>query len=196
MNGADSYGRSASRKTEIHITMKLIKRIYEGITKKPAPYYFDYSLLTVIAKPIRKWATNVVAANCPSNCIRIFIYRLCGFKIGKHTFIGMRSYLDDMCYDLITIGNNVTISYGVYFACHGHGQRHYPITIGDNAYIGMRASIISKNPQDPEGGVHIGKGAVIGACSLINKNVPDGATAVGVPCRILEKEDCQSKFKA
>lgn len=64
----------------------------------------------------------------------------------------MLSYLDDMCYDLMTIGDNVTISYGVYFACHGHGQRHYPITIGDNAYIGMRASIISKKSQDPEGG--------------------------------------------
>lgn len=65
MNRADPYNRSASRKAEIHITMKLIKRIYEKITKKPAPYYFDYSLLTVIAKPIRKWATNVVAANLP-----------------------------------------------------------------------------------------------------------------------------------
>ena len=49
--------------------MRLLKIAYEKSTGKPAPYYFDYSLLTIIAKPIRKWITNVVAANCPFNCI-------------------------------------------------------------------------------------------------------------------------------
>lgn len=132
--------------------MRLLKKIYEKKMGKPAPYYFDYSLLTIIAKPIRKWMTNVVAANCPFNSIRILIYRLCGFKIGKGTFIGMRCYLDDMCYDLMKIGNNVTISYGVYFACHGRNQEHLPIVVEDNAYIGMRASIITKNSQNSAGG--------------------------------------------
>lgn len=50
-----------------------------------------------------------------------------------------------MCYELIEIGDNVVISYGVYFACHGKNQGHFPIVIEDNAYIGMRASIITKH---------------------------------------------------
>ena len=91
--------------------------------------------------------------------------------------------------DLLTIGNNVTISYGVYFACHGKGQAHLPIVINDGAYIGMRTSIISKNKNKSQNGVSIGKGAVIGACSLVNTDVPDGAKAVGTPIRILEKRD-------
>ena len=33
--------------------------------------------------------------------------------------IGMHCYMDDMYYDLMTIGNHVTISYGAYFAFHG-----------------------------------------------------------------------------
>ena len=37
-------------------------------------------------------------------------------------------------------------------------------------------------------GIVVGKNAVVGACALVNKNVPEGATAVGVPCRIIEKE--------
>jgi acetyltransferase-like isoleucine patch superfamily enzyme len=98
----------------------------------------------------------------------------------------MRCYLDDLCYDLLKIGNNVIISYGVFFACHGRNQGHSPITIEDGAYIGMRASIISKTPTND--GVIIGKKAVVGACSLVNKNVPDGATAVGVPCRIVKEQ--------
>lgn len=163
--------------------MRLLKYAYEKIYQRRAPYYYDYSLLTIVKKPIRKWVTNVVAANCPFNCIRILLYRICGFKIGKHTFIGMRCYLDDMCYDLMTMGDNVTVSYGVYFACHGKWQGHYPICIKDGAYIGMRANIVARQE------IEIGKEAVVGACTLVNKSVPAGMTAVGIPCRIIESKD-------
>lgn len=98
----------------------------------------------------------------------------------------MRCYLDDMCYDLMEIGNHVTISYGVYFACHGRNQGHYPIVIEDNAYIGMRAAIISKKGLNSDG-VRIGNHAIVGACSLVNRDVPANSIAVGVPCRIIKK---------
>ena len=137
--------------------MNILKVIYEKKKGKSAPYYFNYSVFTIIGKPIRKWMTNVIASNCPFNCIRILLYRLCGFKIGKGVFIGMHCYLDDMCHELLTIGNDVTISYGVYFACHGRHQKHMPINIEDGAYIGMRASVISKNSDNTETGVTIGK---------------------------------------
>ncbi len=99
----------------------------------------------------------------------------------------MRCYLDDMCHELLTIGSHVTISYGVYFAYHGRGQSHLPITIEDRAYIGMRASIISKTKEGT--GVIIGRGAIVGACALVNQSIPPGKTAVGIPCRILDKTD-------
>lgn len=170
--------------------MKFIKRIYERVTKKRAPYYFNYSILTIIGKPIRKFVAQVLAPNCPFNIIRIFLYRLCGFKIGKHVFIGMKCYLDDMCYDLLEIGNNVTVSYGVYFACHGKGQDHLPIVIEDGAYIGMRACVISKSKSSDElGGVRIKRKAIVGACTLVNKDIPEGATAIGIPCRIINVSD-------
>ena len=168
--------------------MKLLKFAYEKIKGQPAPYYYNYSMLTVIKKPIRKWVAQRLAPNCVFNNIRILLYRLCGFKIGKHVFIGMKCYLDDMCYDFLSIGDNVIISYGVYFACHGRNQGHYPIRVEDKAYIGMRANIISKNVDGTENGVCIGEGAVVGACALVNRNVPPGATAVGIPCRIIESK--------
>ncbi len=167
--------------------MKLLKFAYEKVKGKPAPYYYDYSLLKIVGKPIRKWLTNTVASNCPFNCVRIILYKICGFKIGKHVFIGMHCYLDDMCYDLMSIGNDVIISYGVYFACHGRNQGHYPIQIKDRAYIGMRASIISKNIDGSENGVLIGEDSVVGACALVNRDIPRGATAVGIPCRVIAK---------
>jgi len=38
-------------------------------------------------------------------------------------------------------------------------------------------------------GVTIGEKAVIGSCALVNRDVPSGATAVGIPCRIIEKTE-------
>lgn len=169
--------------------MRLAKYMYEKIKKKPAPYYYDYKISTVVMKPIRKWLTNSVASNCPFNCIRIWLYRISGFKIGKHPFIGMHCYLDDMCYDLLSFGDDVIVSYGVYFACHGRNQGHWPIHIGNRAYIGMRASIISKNKNGKEEGVNIGDDVVIGACTLVNCDIPAGMTAVGSPCRIIPKKE-------
>lgn len=91
----------------------------------------------------------------------------------------MKCYLDDLCVDKIEIGNNVTISYGVYFACHGKKQGHNKIIIKDGAYIGMRANITARH------NIEIGEKAIVGACALVNKSVPDSATVVGIPARIV-----------
>lgn len=153
--------------------------LYEKLYKKPAPDYIKKtSVLGLAMKPVRKWLTNNLAANTPFNKLRIFIYRLCGFKIGKHVTIGMKCYLDDHCADMLTIEDGVVISYGVYFACHGAKQGHTPIVIKEKAYIGMRASIVSGKD-----GVTIGRGATVGACSLVLKDVPDGVTVAGVPAK-------------
>ena len=47
----------------------------------------------------------------------------------------------------------------------------------------MRASIIARNDLE------IGENSIVGAMTLVNKSIADGKTAVGVPCRILEKKD-------
>lgn len=167
--------------------MILLKIAYEKINKRPAPYYYDYSIFKLMGKPIRKWVANVVAPNCVFNKTRIFLYRLCGFKIGKRCFIGMHCYFDDLCYKSLQIGDDVVISYGGYFALHGksQGKGNHPVVIGNKAYIGMRASIISKNADNTRNGVCIGEKAIIGACTLVNRDIPAGAKAVGVPCRLI-----------
>ena len=97
----------------------------------------------------------------------------------------MRCYLDDMCYDKIEIGNNVTISYGVFFACHGRKQGHNKLIIKDGAYIGMNYYIIDSSEE----GVLIGENVVVGACSLMNKSVADNSIVVGVPAKAINKKE-------
>ena len=166
--------------TLLALTYKLL---HPGVKYDQIPYWYKRSLLGQIWHIIRKWICQVWAPNCTITAVRIGLYRMCGIKIGKGTFIGMKCYIDDLCVDKIEIGENVIISYGVYFACHGRRQYHNSIVIRDGAYIGMRASIVT-----PKGDVEIGEQSVIGAMALVNKSIPAGKTAVGVPCRILEQK--------
>lgn len=155
---------------------------HPNIPEDQIPYWYKRTIIGEIWHLLRKKICVVWAPNCTITILRIALYRLCGFKIGKGTFIGMQCYLDDVCVDKIFIGDNVTISYGVYFACHGIHQTHNTITIKDNAYIGMRASIIA--PKE----IEIGEGAIIGAQTLVNRSIPAYKIAVGVPCKIIEKK--------
>ena len=161
----------------------VVSFLWRKIKKSPPPYYCYYSLFTIVLKPVRKWFSAVFIPSIPFNGLRVQCYRWCGYKIGKNTFIGMCCYLDDMCFDFMEIGENVTISYGVNFACHGKNQGHHKITIQDGAYIGMRASVIARTD------VEIGKNAIIGAQTLVNRSIPANHTAVGIPCRILPNKD-------
>lgn len=172
--------------------MTLAERIYrlshwKAIKQgKIVPYYWRYSIFSIIAIPIRKFFSAIVIPSIPYNSCRIMFYRLCGYKIGKNVFIGMRCYLDDMCYDKIVIEDNVIISYGVFFACHGRNQGHNDILIKEGAYIGMRTSIIARN------NLILGRNSVIGAGALVNKSVPDNTTAVGIPIRFIQITDNNS----
>lgn len=99
----------------------------------------------------------------------------------------------------VTIGNNVFIApnVGIYTAGHpldveqrNEGLEYaFPITIGDNVWIGGHVCIMP--------GVTIGNGAVIGAGSVVTKDIPANVLAVGNPCRVLREitEADRNKYK-
>ena len=110
----------------------------------------------IVWKPIRKFLNVVVIPSVPFTTLRVFLYRLIGFKIGKRVFIGMRCYLDDVEPHLTRIGNGVTISYEVKFAIHGKGQRHTPIVIEDGVYVGLGAILLGKSGYPRAGSIGAG----------------------------------------
>ena len=58
-------------------------------------------------------------------------------------------------------------------------QYNKDVYIGENAWIGACAVIVP--------GVRIGKNTVIGAGSVVTKDIPDNVVAVGYPCRVLRE---------
>ena len=156
--------------------------IYYKLLKKPVPYYARYPMWLIIWKPIRKFINVVLIPNVPFSNLRIILYRyLIGYKIGKKVFIGMKCYLDDLEPQSTTIEDNVTISYGCYFALHGIGQKHPFIHIRKGAYVGMRSTIIAD-----EEGIIIGENTIIGAASLVNKSLSDNVKAAGGPAKVIK----------
>jgi len=119
--------------------------------------------------------------------VRVWLYRMVGYQIGKNVFIGMKCYLDDMEPRKTIIEDNVVISYGCFFAIHGRGQVHTTIRIKAGAYLGMRANVISG-----KSGVSIGRNSIVGAAALVTHSIPDDCTAVGVPARVVKQHQSKS----
>lgn len=97
----------------------------------------------------------------------------------------------------VTFGDNVFIAPNCVFSTAGHPldaeQRNrgleiaLPITVGNNVWFGTQVSVLP--------GVKIGSNVVIGAGSVVNRNIPDGVVAAGNPCRVIRKLSEEDKNK-
>lgn len=121
-------------------------------------------------------------------------------KVGKYSYgvLNVESWGTEK--EGLEIGNYVSIASGVTFLLGGNRYTNtittYPfkvmyfnettpealskgkIIVEDDVWIGMNAMILS--------GVKIGKGAVIGAGSVVSKDIPPYAIAVGNPCKVVK----------
>jgi putative colanic acid biosynthesis acetyltransferase WcaF len=131
---------------------------------------------------------------------RRFAWRLFGAKVGKNVLIrpGVRvTYpwkvtIGDHCwigdgatlYDLaeITIGEHSVVSQGAYLcaATHDFHDISFPL-VGAPILIDSECWIAAHAFVGP--GVRIGRGAVVGACSVVLSNVASAAIVAGVPAR-------------
>jgi putative colanic acid biosynthesis acetyltransferase WcaF len=88
----------------------------------------------------------------------------------------------------IEIGEHATIAQEAYL-CSGTHRFDHPalplmtgkIEIGSHVFVGARAFVMP--------GVCIGHHAVIGACSVVTKNMPEGMVCAGNPCQTLKRRE-------
>lgn len=140
-----------------------------------------------IKKRIRN-AINAIIGNIYCKINPVGYAKKLGVKVGKNVHIyGANRGMFSTEPWVIKIGDNVHITKEVQFLTHDGGtliiKEHIgdyiltgPIVIGDNTYIGTRTIIMP--------GVNIGKNCIIGAGSIVTKDIPDNSVAVGVPARV------------
>lgn len=114
-------------------------------------------------------------------------------EFGKNITIGDNVYINFGCIILdcseVTIGSNTLLgpNIGLYAANHSTdateringGCYGKPIHIGNNVWLGGDVKVLQ--------GVTIGDNTIIGAGSIVTKDIPDNVIAVGNPCKVIRK---------
>lgn len=114
---------------------------------------------------------------------------LTGVEIHPAAVIGRRVFIDHgmgvVIGETAEIGDDCTLYHGVTLGgtTWKKGKRHP--TLGKGVVIGAGAKVL--------GPIQIGDGAKIGSNAVVVKDVPAGATAVGIPARILDSEQARQR---
>lgn len=108
-------------------------------------------------------------------------------EVGKNFFANYNCTILDVA--KVTIGDNCQMAPNVAIYTAGHPvhpqtrntayEYGISVTIGDNVWIGGNTVICP--------GVHIGSNTVIGAGSVVTKDIPDWCIAAGNPCRVIRQ---------
>ena len=125
--------------------------------------------------------------------LRPYLVKRMGCHIGKNVFIGDHVRVDQGHADLIYIDDFTHITGGCRLLCHQRDLKGY--RVGDNAaslpyklgeiHIGKGVMIGMETLIMP--GVTIGDGAIIGAYSLVTKDIPAYTIATGRPAKVVKK---------
>ena len=101
-----------------------------------------------------------------------------GFDLGFETDIGAFSYINALhgveIKDNVQIGSHCSI-YSVSTIDNSHGK----VVLKQNCRIGSHSTILP--------GISVGKNSIIGAHSLVNKDIPDNVVAFGVPAKVVRQ---------
>lgn len=160
---------------------------------------------------IKKFLLNLLLIITPSCILRAKILSLFGASIGSsckveqfillnydgtnlsNLSLGDRVYIGAGCIldlkEKLEIGNSTKIAAGCNFSTHvDSGAENYistlypkkeePISIGEHCWIGLGVTVLC--------GVKIGSEVIIGACSLVNRDIPDAVIAMGIPATVVK----------
>lgn len=160
--------------------------------------YFIFGLWDLVFgllpwSPLRVLWMKIFGANIPwsvvvdrVNFMNLDRTGLAGLTLGDKAFLGLGSIID--LAGKIEIGNHATISPGAIILSHlSVGFSDHPLiksypkkvektVIGNGVFIGANATVLS--------GVTISKETMVGAGSVVTKNIPEKVLAVGVPAQV------------
>lgn len=173
-----AFGFNYSEEAYGDVTVfKLLNRVFGNVYKKLLEKMMDW----VILQPINPRG------------FRPWILRKIGCKVGKGCFIGEYVRVDLGHADMITLEDNVSIASGSRLLCHQRDFTDYcvgadymqldyiikPIVLKKGCLIGMESFVMP--------GVTVGEGAIVGAGSMVTKDIPAWTVAIGRPAKVVRQ---------
>jgi acetyltransferase-like isoleucine patch superfamily enzyme len=184
---------------------------------KAGDSHFFKNFYLSVAKPVDKNIYLNIGDDSILDCKVIFETHTGQVKVGNNAYIGASNII---CKSKVEFGDNVFVAWGCYFYDHDshsidyrerekditqqlldyRAGKHFienknwevvntkPITIEANAWIGMNCIILK--------GVTIGEGAIIGAGSVVTRNIPAWTVAGGNPAKIIKEIPDEYRRKA
>lgn len=151
---------------------------------------YDYNHIHPLNREERQAAIGKILGSAGKNCI---VEQPLFCTYGYNTTVGDNFFLNVNCKLMdsgkITIGDNVFIAPNVCIITEEHAmdtaqriqglEYTHPVTIGDNVWICAGVLVLP--------GVTIGANSVIGAGSVVTKDIPPDSLAVGNPCKVIRK---------
>jgi acetyltransferase-like isoleucine patch superfamily enzyme len=185
-------------KKELSVTFRILRGLGFNYSEEE---YGDVSLWKVICKffgnirlkfleGMMDWA---ILEPIEPRKLRPIIMRRMGCKVGKGCFIGDYVRVDTSHTDMITVEDNVSIASGSRLLCHQRDFSDFcvgddymklgyvvkPIVLKKGCLVGMESFVMP--------GVTIGEGAIVGAGSLVTKDIPEWTIAAGRPAKVLKQ---------
>lgn len=157
-----------------------------GVLRRVTKTYRDGFLLTFV---MDSWLLSPLTPRK----LRPKILRTIGCKVGKNVFIGDNVWIDSGHSELITIDDHAHIASGCRLLCHQRdlslycqgddyaklGYKLKPIHLCKGSLLGMETFVMP--------GVTVGEGAIVGAGSLVTKDIPAWTIATGRPAKIVKE---------
>lgn len=151
---------------------------------------YDYNHIHPLNREERQVAIGELLGGTGKNCV---VEQPLFCTYGYNTTVGDNFFLNVNCKLMdsgkITIGDNVFIAPNVCIITEEHAmdtaqriqglEYTHPVTIGDNVWICAGVIVLP--------GVTIGANSVIGAGSVVTKDIPPDSLAVGNPCKVIRK---------
>ena len=163
---------------EPELQAEILRQLLSSSAETPllqAPIYFDYGCNTHFGK--------FSGANFNFTCLDV-----CPVHIGDNVMIGPNVTIATPLHPMLAEERNIRQRKDGSFYNLEYAK---PVVIGDSCWLASNVVVC--------GGVTIGEGSVIGAGSVVTKDIPPGSLAVGNPCRVIrpitEKDRMQDVFQ-
>lgn len=150
------------------------------------------AMIQPLAIPLRRMLAKRIFKHCGDGVIfhhNVLFSKGSNISIGEHSLINRYVMLDDRAE--LTIGSFVMVAAGVTIETHTHpfddfslpiaygGRQGLAVTVGDNSVLGYNTVLMA--------GTSVGYRCIIGANSVVTKDIPDYTVAGGVPAKTIKQ---------